>query len=64
MSDQTNRILNKIFKGKKFTEAYTLHSESFEKNIRRNEKLRQCNAGKNKDSTIQQNDKIIISFNQ
>ena len=38
MSDQMNRILNERFKDEKFIEAHTLHSESFEKSIRRNEK--------------------------
>ena len=40
MSDQTNRILNKIFEDEKFIEAHISHSESFEKNIRRSEKHR------------------------
>ena len=38
--------------------------KSFEKNIRRYEESRQRNIDENKDSTIQQNDEIIISFNQ
>ena len=64
MSDQTSHILNEISEGKKFTEAYTPRSESFEKNIWRSEESRQRNADENRDSTIQQNDEIIISFNQ
>ena len=64
MSDQTNRILNEIFENKKFTEAHTLYSESFEKNIQNNEKSRQRNVHENKNSTIQQNDKIITFFNR
>ena len=40
MSDQTSRILNEIFKGKKFIEIHTSHSKSFENNIRRSEKFR------------------------
>ena len=64
MSDQTSRILSEIFEDEEFTEAHTSHSENFKKNIRRNEKSRQRNADENKDSAIQQNDEIIISFNQ
>ena len=64
MSDQTSRILNEIFEGEKLIEAHTPHSESFEKNIRRSEESRQRNADKNRDSTIQQNDKIITFFSQ
>ena len=64
MSDQTNRILNKIFEDEKFIEIHTSHSESFKKNIRRSEEFRQRNADENKNSTIQQNDEIIIFFNQ
>ena len=60
MSNQTDRILNEISKSEKFIEVHTSHSESFEKNIRQNEKLRQRNADENKDSIIQQNDEIII----
>ena len=52
MLDQTNRILNEIFKDKKFIEAHTLHSKSLKENIRRSEKSRQRNADENKDSTI------------
>ena len=63
MSDQTNRILNEVPEGEKLIEAYTSHFESLEKNIRRSEKSRQRNADENKDSTIQQNDEIITSFN-
>ena len=64
MSDQTNRILSEISESEKLTEAHTSHSESLEENIRRNEKFRQRNADEDKDSTIQQNDEIITSFNQ
>ena len=64
MSDQTNRILDEIFENEKFIEVHTPHSESLEENIRRSEKFRQRNVGENKDSTIQQNDEVIISFNQ
>ena len=64
MSDQTNCILNEIPEGKEFIKAHTLHFKSFKKNIRRSEKLRQRNVDKNKSSTIQQNNKIIIFFNQ
>ena len=53
MSDQTDRILNEIFKDKKFTETYTPHFESFEKNTRQSEKLRQRDVDENKNSTIQ-----------
>ena len=60
MLDQTNRILNEVLEDEKFIEAHTSHSESLEENIRRSEKSRQRNAGENKDSTIQQNDEIII----
>ena len=62
MLDQTNCILNKIFENEKFIEAYIPHSENFEKNIRRSEKFCQCNVDENKNSTIQQNDEIIIFF--
>ena len=64
MSDQTSRILNEIFEDEKFIEVHTPHSENLEENIRRSEKFRQRNADENRDSTIQQNDEIIISFNQ
>ena len=64
MSDQTSRILSKIFEGEKLTEAHTPHSENLEENIQRSEKFRQRNVGENRDSTIQQNDEIIISLNQ
>ena len=60
MSDQTNRILNKISEDEKLVEAHTPHSENFKKNIRRSEKLRQRNVDENQSSTIQQNDEIII----
>ena len=63
MSDQTSCILNEIFENEEFIEAHILHFESFEKNIRRSEKFRQRNVDENRDSTIQQNDEIIISFN-
>ena len=52
MSDQTSRILNEVSEGKEFIEIHTPHSESFEKNIRRNEKSRQRNVDENKDSII------------
>ena len=64
MSDQTNRILNEVSEDEELIKAHTPHSESFEKNIRRNEKSRQRNVGEDKDSTIQQNDEIIIFLNQ
>ena len=64
MSDQTNRILNEISEDKKLIKVHTSHSENFKKNIRRNEESRQRNADENKNSTIQQNDEIIISFIQ
>ena len=64
MSDQTGRILNEVSEDEKFTEVHTSHSESLEENIRRSEESRQRNVDENKDSTIQQNDKVIISFNQ
>ena len=64
MSDQTNRILDKISEGEKLTEVHTLHSESFKEKIRRNKKFCQRNVGEDKDSTIQQNDEVIIFFNQ
>ena len=53
MSNQTSRILNKIFEDEKFIEIHILHSENFEKNIRRNEKSRQRDIEKNKNSIIQ-----------
>ena len=64
MSDQTGRILNEISEGEEFIEVHTSHSESFEENIRRSKKFCQRNADENRGSTIQQNDEIIISFNQ
>ena len=64
MSDQTNRILNEISEGEELIEVHTPHFKNLEKNIRRNEKFCQRNAGENKDSTIQQNDEIITFFNQ
>ena len=64
MSDQTDRILDEISEDEEFTEIYTSHFKSFEKNIRRSEEFRQRNADENKNSTIQQNDEIIIFFNQ
>ena len=64
MSDQTDRILSEISEDEELTEAHTPHFKSFEKNIRRSEKSRQRNVDENKDSTIQQNDEIIIFFNQ
>ena len=60
MSDQTNYILNKIFKDEKFIEVYTSYSESLEKDIRRNEKSCQRDVNEHKDSIIQQKNKIII----
>ena len=63
MLDQTNRILNEIFENEEFTEAHTPHFKSFKKNIRRSEKFCQRNVDENKNSTIQQNDEIIVSFN-
>ena len=64
MSDQISRILDEIFEDEELTEAHTPHFESFEEDIRRSEKFRQRNAGEDKNSIIQQNDKVIISFNQ
>ena len=64
MSDQINYILNGISKGEKLIKAHTLHSESLKKNIRRSEEFRQRNVDENKNSTIQQNDKILVFFNQ
>ena len=64
MSDQTNRILNKIFEDETFIKAHKSHSENFEENIRQNEKFRQRNADENKSATIQQNNEIIIIFSQ
>ena len=64
MSDQTNCILNKISEDEKLIEVHTSHFESLKENIRRSEKSRQRNVGENRSSTIQQNDEIIISFNQ
>ena len=64
MSNQTDRILDEISESEEFIEIHTSHSESLEENIRRSEKSRQRNADENKDSTIQQNDEIIIFFNQ
>ena len=63
MSDQISRILNEISEDEKLIEAHTSHSENFKENIRRSGKSRQRNVDENKDSTIQQNDEIIISFN-
>ena len=59
MSDQTNCILNEISKDEKFIKVYTLHSERFKKNIRRNEKFRQRSVDENK---IQRYNKIIKSL--
>ena len=64
MSDQTSCILNEIFENEKFIEAHTSYFESLEENIRRNEESRQRNVDEDKNSTIQQNDKIITFFNQ
>ena len=64
MSDQTSRILNEIFENEELIEVYTPHSESLKENIRRNEKSRQRDVDENKDSTTQQNDKVITFFNQ
>ena len=52
MSDQTSRISNEVFKGEKFIEAYTLCSESFERNIQQNKKFCQRNIDENRSSTI------------
>ena len=52
MSDQTNRILSEVSKGEKLIKVHTLHFKDFKKNIRRNEKFCQHNAGENKNSTI------------
>ena len=64
MSDQTSRILNEIFESEELIKVHTPHSESFEENIRRSEKSRQRDVGENRDSTTQQNDEVIILFNQ
>ena len=63
MSDQTGRILNEVFEDEELIEAHTSHSENFEKNIQWSEKSRQRNVDEDKDSTIQQNDEIVIFFN-
>ena len=55
-----SRILDEISEDEELIEIHTPHSESLEENIRRSEKSRQRNADENKDSTIQQNDEIII----
>ena len=52
MSDQTNRILNEIFEDERFIEVHTLYSKSFEEWIQQNEKSRQRDVDKNKNSTI------------
>ena len=62
MSDQTGRILDEVSEGEEFIEVHTSHSESLKENIRRSEKSCQRNVDENRDSTIQQNDKIIISL--
>ena len=64
MSDQTSCILNEISESEKLIKVDTPYLKNFKKNIRRSEKSRQRNADENKDSTIQQNNKIITSFNQ
>ena len=64
MSNQTSRILDEVFEGEKFIEAYTSHSESLKENIRRSEEFCQHNADENRSSTIQQNDEVIIFFSQ
>ena len=60
MSDQTNRIFNKVFGNEELIKVHTLHSKSLERNTRRNEKFCQRDFDENKNSTIQQNDGIII----
>ena len=50
MLNQTDRILNEISEDEKLTEIHTSYFESFNENIRRNEKLRQRDADENKDS--------------
>ena len=62
MSDQMNRILNEIHEDEEFIKVHTLHFKNLEKNIRRSEKFRQRDVEKNKSSTIQQNNEIIIFF--
>ena len=64
MSDQTDRILDEVSEGEELIEVHTSHSESFEENIRRSEKSRQRNADEDRDSTIQQNDEVIIFLSQ
>ena len=63
MSDQTNCILDKISENEKFTEAHILHVKNFEKNIRRSEEFCQRDVDENKNSTIQQNNKVIVFLN-
>ena len=64
MSDQTSCILNEVSEGEKLIEAHTSHSESLEENIRRSEESRQRNVDEDKNSMIQHNDEVTISFNQ
>ena len=63
MSDQTDRILSEIFRDEKLIKAHILYFKSLEKNIWQSEKSRQRNVDENKNSMIQQNNEIIISFN-
>ena len=56
--------LSKIFESEEFIETYTLYFKNFEKNIRRNEKFCQRNVDENRNSTIQQNNEIIIFFSR
>ena len=64
MSNQTSCILNEVSENEKLIEVHTPHSGSLEKNIRQNEKFRQRNVDENRNSTIQQNDEVIIFLNQ
>ena len=57
-------ISNEISEDEKLFEVHTSYSESLEKNIRQNKKLCQCDVDENKNSIIQQNDKVITLFNQ
>ena len=64
MLNQTSCILNEVSEDEKLIETHTPHFESLKKNIRRSEKSHQRNVNENKDSTIQQNNEIIISLIQ
>ena len=53
MSNQTNSILNEIFKDQKFIEVYILHFKNFEENIKQSEEFYQHNVDENKNPAIQ-----------